>query len=157
VDAAAGANDAEDDRLAAEFAAGSSRGLEGAYAAYGRRLYAAARHVLGSDDDAEDCVHDTLVRVWQRAQAYRPERGPLRNFLLVAVRNEALSRKRSAARHLAIEQRAARDESDVVEPDMADPTQGKRLRAAIAVLPDEQRAALELAYFGELTHVQVAP
>lgn len=38
----------------------------------------------------------------------------------------------------------------------ADPIERERLRAAIAALPDEQRAALELAYFGELTHVQVA-
>jgi hypothetical protein len=64
--------------MVADFLAGKSSGLESVYAAYGRPLYSVARDVLGNDDDAQDCVHDALVRIWQRPGSYRPERGSLR-------------------------------------------------------------------------------
>ncbi len=146
----------EDERLARDFHAGTSEALESVYQAYKTPLYSVARSVLGNDDDAQDCVHDALVRIWQRSGAYRPERGSLRGYLLVSVRNEALTRKRNAARHVAIEERAARDEQTEYEHEVNDPIERGRLRRALADLPAAQRAALELAYFGELTHVQVA-
>src|ERR1700686_5348341 len=101
--------------MVADFLAGKSSGLESVYQAYGKPLYSAARSVLGNDDDAQDCVHDALVRIWQRAGSYRPERGSLRSYLLVSVRNEALTRKRNAARHFTIEERAARAEQSKYE------------------------------------------
>jgi len=142
--------------MVADFRAGKSSGLEGVYRAYGRPLYSVARAVLGNDEDAQDCVHDALVRLWQRSGSYRPERGSLRSYLLVSVRNEALTRKRNAARHVHIEERAARDEQLEYEIEVNDPVERASLRRAVAALPAEQRAALELAYFGHLTHMQVA-
>ena len=94
--------------MVADFLAGKSSGLESVYQAYGKPLYSTARSVLGNDDDAQDCVHDALGRIWQRAGSYRAERGSLRSYLLVSVRNEALTRKRNAARRFTIEERAAR-------------------------------------------------
>jgi RNA polymerase sigma-70 factor (ECF subfamily) len=146
----------EDERIVADFLAGTSTGLEGVYRAYGRALYSGARHILENDEDAQDCVHDALLRLWQRSESFRPERGSLRSYLIVCVRNEALARKRAAARHFHIEQRAARDEQAQYELDVSDPIERDRLRRALGALPPEQRAALELAYFGRLTHVQVA-
>lgn len=152
----AGADQFDDDRAAADFIAGTGRGLEAVYRAYGRSLYSVARSVLGADDDAADCVHDTLLRVWQGARTYRAERGTLRAYLLVAVRNDALTRKRTGARHARIEERAARGEDRHYEIEMTDSNERARLRRALATLPPDQKTALELAYFGELTHVQVA-
>ncbi len=151
-----GTDQFDDDRGVADFLAGTSRGLEAVYRRYGGFLYAVARSVLADDDDAQDCVHDTLLRVWQNARSYRAERGALRTYLLVAVRNDALSRKRAVARHARIEERAARADDQMYELEMTDPIEAARLRRALATLPAEQRTALELAYFGQLTHVQVA-
>ena len=50
--------------MVADFLARRSGGLESAYRAFGTSLYSVARHVLGNDDDAQDCVHDALLRVW---------------------------------------------------------------------------------------------
>ncbi len=146
----------EHDRMVAEFVAGTSSGLEAVYAAYRRPLYSVARHILGDDDEAQDCVHDALLRVWQRPQSYRPERGSLRSYLCISVRNEALTRKRNSARHLRIEERAALGERSGYELEVNDPVERTRLRRALAELPADQQAALSLAYFGQLTHVQVA-
>jgi RNA polymerase sigma-70 factor (ECF subfamily) len=146
----------EDARMVADFIARRSSGLERAYRAYRTRLYSVARRVLGNDEDAQDCVHDALVRVWQRAGAYRPERGSLRAFLLVCVRNEAITRKREAARHVRIEAELARSEPPAYEFDVSAGVERERLRGALAGLPDEQRAALQLAYFRYLTHAEIA-
>lgn len=145
-----------DDRMIADFSAGRRSGLDAVYRAYGRLLYSVARTVLADDDDAQDCVHDALLRVWQRPAFFDAERGSLRGYLLVSVRNEALTRKRNAARHLRIETRVARDEPAVYESPVNDNVDRERLARALAALPPEQRSALELAYFGGLTHVQVA-
>jgi RNA polymerase sigma factor (sigma-70 family) len=146
-----------DAELAAGFAAQRQDGLAGAYRRYGRLLYTVARNALGSGAAAEDCVHDALLRVWQTPGAYRPERGDLRAFLVACVRNEAMTMLRSASRRSAREERA-----DRLQPvrsttfEVADHVEIQRLRDALGRLPDDQRAALDLAYFGNNTHVQVA-
>jgi RNA polymerase sigma-70 factor, ECF subfamily len=153
----AGRDQPEDDRMVADFLAGKSSGLQDVYAAYRKPLYSVARNVLGDADEAQDCLHDALLRIWQRPGLYRSERGSLRSYLLVSVRNEALTRKRNAARHFHIEQRAAQAEQQpAYELDVTDPIEQARLRRALALLPAEQKTALELVYFGHLTHVQVA-
>ena len=146
-----------DDELAEDFVARRPEALEAAYRAYASTLYSVARHVLGSDSDAQDCVHDALLRVWGRPGTYRPERGSLRTFLSVCVRNEAIGRKREAARHFHIEQRAALAEPEQpYEIEIEDPVDRARLHEALAKLPSEQRQALELAYFRYLSHTQIA-
>jgi RNA polymerase sigma-70 factor (ECF subfamily) len=146
-----------DDELASKFVARRPEALEEAYRAYAPALYSVARHVLGNDADAQDCVHDALLRIWSRPGAYRPERGSLRTFLSVCVRNEAIGRKREAARHFHIEQRLAISEPEQpYEIEIADPVDRARLTGALAALPGEQRQALELAYFRYLSHTQIA-
>jgi RNA polymerase sigma-70 factor (ECF subfamily) len=127
--------------------------LEAVYARYGDLLYASAARVLRVRADAEDCVHDALLRVWQRPDSFRKERGSLRAFLIVCIRNEALTRMRSAARHFAIEG-TVRDEPEEIE--IPDHVELARLNGAVKALPAEQRQALELAFFRNRTHVQIA-
>jgi RNA polymerase sigma-70 factor (ECF subfamily) len=146
-----------DDDLAASFVARRPQALEDAYRAYAPALYSVARHVLGGDADAQDCVHDALLRVWNRPGTYRPERGSLRTFLAVCVRNEAIGRKREAARHFHIERRLADAEPErPYEFEVDDFVERARLREALGALPEDQRKALELAYFGYLSHAQIA-
>ncbi len=142
--------------MVADFLARKNRGLESVYQAYGKPLYSVARQVLGNDEDARDCVHDALLRIWQRSDSYRPERGSLRSYLLVSVRNEAITRMRNAARHVRIEERAVRSDPVAYDLEVSDRIEQERLRRALAALPPDQRTALELAYFGHLTQVQVA-
>jgi RNA polymerase sigma-70 factor (ECF subfamily) len=136
--------------LDAAFAAHADGALEEAYRRYAPVLQAAARHVLGSSADARDCVHDALMRVWAKP-AYRVERGALRAFLIVCVRNEALSRKRRDVRHVALERRAAEP-----APFGVGNEERVALRAALAGLPREQRDVIELAYWGDFTQAEIA-
>ena len=129
--------------------------LDEIYRQYADVCFSVALHVLRSPDDAQDCVHDVFVRVWQNESAYRPERGSLRSFLIACVRNEALTRRRADARHRAIEAREASFEPSA-EFEVVDHVEAARVRRALDALPAEQRRALELAYFGGLTHREIA-
>jgi RNA polymerase sigma-70 factor (ECF subfamily) len=129
--------------------------LEEIYERYADVCFSVALHVLRSPDDAEDCVQDVFARVWQRSDAYRPERGSLRGFLIACVRNDALGRRRAEARHRAIEEREAQLQPSV-EFEIADHVEAARVRQGLQRLPPDQRRVLELAYFGGLTHREIA-
>jgi RNA polymerase sigma-70 factor (ECF subfamily) len=134
--------------------------LAEAYRRFGPTLVAVAAAALGETaDDARDCVHDTLLRLWLAKDSYRPERGPLRAFLVVCVRNDALGRRRSAARRSRIDEREARLRAlaDADDPfDRIDPLERARLRTAVASLPVEQRRVLALAYFEGRSQREIA-
>jgi RNA polymerase sigma-70 factor (ECF subfamily) len=142
----------EDRDLEAAFAAHADGALEEAYRRHAPALQAAARHVLGTAGDARDCVHDALIRVWSKEGEYRPERGALRAFLMVCVRNEAISRKRSDVRHVASEERAA-----LGTPTFGiDAAERVAIHSALSTLPREQRDVIELAYWGDFTQAEIA-
>ncbi|MBV8599940.1 MAG: hypothetical protein JO359_00095, partial [Candidatus Eremiobacteraeota bacterium] len=97
------------------------------YRLYADACFSVALYVLRAPDDAEDCVHDVFLRIYNAPGAYRPERGNLRAFLIACVRNEALSRRRTAARRRAIEERQALREPAVFEPEFPDHVEGARI------------------------------
>ncbi len=130
--------------------------LDHAYRLYGPALQTTARRVLGSDDDASDCVHDVLVRYLRRPEAYRPERGELRTYLIVAVRNEAISRVRRERRHAELERASLDGRTETYVLDVPDSVDVARLRRALDALPGDERAALDLAYNRGLTHTEIA-
>ncbi len=129
--------------------------LEVTYDRYGRLLYSVAYSVLQDAGDAEDCVHDTLLRLWKSSLSYDAGRGGLKTFLVVAVRNASISLKRTSACHARIEQRL-NAAVPVDEFDAPDFVERSHLASALRALPAEQWEALRLAYYEHLTHAEVA-
>lgn len=142
--------------LAQAFAGRERWAFDEAYRRFGSLLYSVAYNVLRSAEDAEDCVHDVLVRVWKNPHAYTVDRGSVRAFLVVCVRNDAISRTRSSARRDRLTERASREHRGVEELEVHDFIEERRVREALAQLPADQRDAVVLAYFGGKTHVQIA-
>lgn len=147
---------ASDEVLADAFAAKERWAFDDAYRRYASLLYSAAYQVLGEREDAQDCVHDALSRVWRSPAAYSRARGALRSFLVVCVRNEAVTRLRSKARRLKLLERVAAEPQDHAELGDVDVIEHERLRAALGALPAEQRRPLEMAYFEQKTHTEIA-
>ena len=147
-----------DEELERAFVRRAPNGLADVYRSYAGILRAVARRTLGDGaQDADDCVHDVLVRVWLATDAYRRERGALRAFLVVCVRNEALARKRTAARRFEIDARVGAVDAAASERfEETDPIDARRLHDALATLPPEQREVVELAYFGDRTQSEIA-
>ncbi|MBV8282536.1 MAG: sigma-70 family RNA polymerase sigma factor [Candidatus Eremiobacteraeota bacterium] len=146
----------DDEALAQGFAAHERWAFDEAYRRYRPLLYSAAFNVLGNADDAQDTVHDALARVWRSPNAYSRARGAVRSFLVVCVRNEAISRRRSQARRLRLAERVAAEPVVHEELGAGDPIERDRLRGALAKLPPEQRVPLELAYYEGKTHTEIA-
>jgi RNA polymerase sigma-70 factor, ECF subfamily len=146
----------DDEALATAFAAKERWAFDEAYARFGKLLYSTAYHVLGNAEDAQDCVHDALARVWRSPDSYMRSRGTLRSFLTVCVRNEAITRLRSKARRRRLEERVAAEPQEHEELGAVDVVEHDRLRTALRGLPPEQRRPLELAYFEYKTHVEIA-
>ena len=139
--------------LQAAFAAREPWAFEAAYASYRRRLYGAAYGVLHDRGSAEDCVHDVLARLWRHGHAYTPERGALEPFLVVCVRNEALSRRRRTRELIS------RDDLEISESSPApDETSVQRIDMArlISHLNEPQQRVIRMAYYDGFTHEQIA-
>lgn len=143
------------DELALAFARGEPWAFEAAYRIHGDALLAAARSVLHDVPDAQDCVHDVMVRLWKRRNVFTPERGSLRAFLAVCARNEALTRARNAGTRERILTRslvpvaASADHSDEV-------AERESVGRALNALTDKQRETIEMAYYQCLTHPEIA-
>lgn len=151
-----GASSTDDSSLDAAFALRDRAAFDLAYERYGGLLYSAALKVLRNREDAQDCVHDVLLPVWKNERSYTTDRGSLRNFLVVCVHNDAISRLRRAARRRELAAQVPAEDGRVEAFEIPDFIEHRRLGDAIASLPPEQRSALMLAYYGGKTHVQIA-
>lgn len=128
-------------------------------------LLAVARAMLADQDEAEDVVQETFTLAWRRVELFDQASGRLIPWLLRITRNRAIdrlrARRRQAAKVRRLEQYGALPPPVVaaVEPNEA-ATPGWQVHAAVAralaELPDEQRAVVQLAYFEGLTHSEIA-
>ncbi len=143
--------------------AGVASAEEGAFAEvydrHGAALYVVAVRMLRARHLAEDVVHDVLVQLWDRPATFDAGRGRLGAYLRVQLRSRCIDMIRAEASRAAREglidaQPAVPGEA----PDMAIEQQETlgELRDALAVLRQEERAAIELAFLGGLTYVEVA-
>ena len=149
-----------DAELVARIRAGETEALGRLYDRHAASALATALRVLGGREEAEDVVHDAFVAVWRKIDRFDADRGSLRAWLMTVVRNRAIDRVR--ARRMTVDVYDA-DERSLLrtgpnptwEAALRSASTGD-MRAAMAALPDEQRRALELAYFEGYTYREVA-
>jgi RNA polymerase sigma-70 factor (ECF subfamily) len=150
-------NDAD---LMRSFAAHDQGAAETLYGRFSSRVYGLGIVMLGSDAAAQDLVQDTFVKLWRNAGKYDVTRGKLETWVLLVARSLAID----SLRRRVLE---ARSLEATGVPSEADPSAGpeqlaetgdmaERARRAMSRLSAEQRAALELAYFGGKTSAEVA-
>jgi RNA polymerase sigma-70 factor (ECF subfamily) len=105
---------------------------------------------------AEECAQDVLATLWQKSHLFDPTRASVATWVFTIARNRRIDAARRAARpepeDLPWGPEAEPDQQEALE--MAQETE--RLGAALALLPEAQRALIEKAYFGELTHTEIA-
>ena len=139
-------------------AATDESALTEVYDQYASFVYGLALRVIGDARAAEDVSQDVFVALWERPDAFDPERGSLRTWLGTLAHRRAVDYvRREEARRRRSERDAARRSTvpDVEEIAVALVT-AERVRDALDLLPDEQRRAIQLAYFGGKTYRQVA-
>ena len=150
-----------DDRLLAErLRSGDREALGELYDRYASVAMAVAVRVVSDRELAEDLVHDAYVAVWQKIDRFDPSRGSLRAWLLTIVRNRAIDRLRGTRPSIEV---GEADEQSLLSTGpnptweaAAQRRSAAELRLALEALPDEQRQAVELAYFGGRTYREIA-
>jgi RNA polymerase sigma-70 factor (ECF subfamily) len=141
-------------------AAGDRDAVSHLYDRYAARVFALAVRILGNRADAEDVVQDVFAQAWRTAPLYRPERGSVTAWIMVMTRSRAIDRVRARR---GGDQPLTDNDHDTLLSD-APPAgeeliareQADRVRTAVMRLPDDQRRALELAYFEGLSQSEIA-
>jgi len=148
-----------DPQLAAALAAGDETALAGLYDRYGALAYGVALRVLGDPGRAEDAVQDAFLKLWRGAAGFDASRGTLRGWLLAAVRNRSIDMLRGRSLHerreLALRPEV-RSGQRGPEEEATGSMERAAVRAAMDELPDEQRQAVLLAYFGGFAQREIA-
>ena len=144
---------ASDQRLAEHVSAGSERAFEVLYDRHHRGVLSFCRHMLGSREEAEDALQHTFMA------AYRDLRrsgapAALRPWLFVIARNRCISVLRARREHPAAE--VPELATDHLATEVAAREELRAVLAAVARLPDDQRAALVLAELGDVSHDDIA-
>ena len=105
---------------------------------------------------AEECAQDVMASLWQKAHLFDPSRASVATWIFTIARNRRIDALRKARRPEPEEL----DWGPEAEPDGADLFESRqettRLGAALAQLPDKQRVLIERAYFGDLSHGELA-
>jgi|SRR5271168_4716190 len=141
------------------------RGQAGAFEViYDRHCDAAfslAYRMCGQRALAEDVVQESFLSLWRSGARYEHTRGSVRAWVLGTVRNRAIdalrsrtTRDRGLVTEEGIEERLAAPERTDVE--FARREEAREVRDALERLPNEQSRVIELAYFGGMTHVEIA-
>jgi RNA polymerase sigma-70 factor (ECF subfamily) len=131
--------------------------LAEAYDTWSGLIYSLAVEITGDHAAAEDVTQDVFVRLWERPDAYDPQRGTLRSWLCMQARSRALDltrRRRTRARYQAAAP-AAGDQAEIDETVMWKAETGV-VRDAVLALPAPQREAVMLAFYDGYTYREVA-
>jgi RNA polymerase sigma-70 factor (ECF subfamily) len=131
------------------------------YDRYSARLNGLASRILGDTGESEEVLQDVFLYVWRAAATFDGTRGSVLAWLMVATRSRAIDRLRTRrsggrSRLTTLTDAPEPASKEDLEAALAGREWETVCRAAIGELPEDQRRALELAYFEGLTQQEIA-
>lgn len=147
-----------DEALVALVARADDSAFAELYDRYDRLAYGLARRIVRDGSLAEDAVQDAFLTLWRTASRFNSERATARVWIMTLVHRRAVDLVRHHERRRADPLPPQQEEAGGAG---ADETvwlrlQRDRVRDALRQLPDQQREAIELAYFGGFTQSELA-
>jgi RNA polymerase sigma-70 factor (ECF subfamily) len=130
-------------------------------------LYSLAVRMLGDAAEAQDALQDAFLQIWRRAATYDSSQSSVFSWAILLTRGRIIDRLRARGRRLRViavstddeenPSRAADASTAESAADTADRNEeAGRVRSVLSKLPAEQREAIELAFFSDLTHHEIA-
>jgi RNA polymerase sigma factor (sigma-70 family) len=147
-----------DEALLALVARRDEAALAALYDRFGRVAYGLAVRVLRDRSLAEDAVQEAFMTVWRTADRYVASRSKASSWILTFVHRRAVDLVRREERRRAepLEHAPAGDSAPSSDEEAWLRLRRERVQQALHALPDQQREALELAYFGGFTQSELA-
>ena len=146
-----------DEALVALAARSEQLALAELYDRYGRPAYGLALRVLRDEALAEDAVQEAFLALWRTAPRFMPERGTASTWILTLVHRRAVDLVRREERRRAEPlESAAEPAVGGADDDAWLRLERGRVQDALHRLPDREREALELAYYGGFTQSELA-
>ena len=156
-------SDPADVQIIQRIVAGDQRALGELYDRWCKQAFSLARRVCADEGLAEDVVQEVFIAFWREPGRFDPTRGAFSSWLLTLVHHKAVDavRRESAIRRRTVPAAEDGEEWSVAPGPGADQAAlgavvAGQVRDALGRLPDEQREALALAYYGGYTQREVA-
>jgi len=131
--------------------------LAALYDRYSGLVFAEAMRILRDNGAAEEILQDIFYQVWRTAEKFDPARGSLPGWLMVVARNRSISRLRRRSNRPAEElDQNAVSVSVNLETTASQNQMISRLKSVMSGMPENQRQAIELAFFEGMTHSEIA-
>jgi len=150
----------EDRELIQRMASKDANALDAFYTRYNRVAFSLVLRIVGKREDAEDVLTDVFWQVWQQSPRYDASRGKPVAWLLTIARTRAIDRLRSSGRHEIQIDNLDQQKDPSLTAAVPDPFVLTDTRAAVQdalqSLPEQQRIALEMAYFQGMSHAEIA-
>ena len=143
-------------------AEGDTAAFERVYDAFSGILYSLALRILERPEDTEELLQEVFLKIWRDAEDYDPRRGAPLAWAITITRHKAIDKIRSTARRLrlyeAAEAEAKNEAAALPQPVNAAEfsENAQAVRESLGRLAPEVRESIELAFFGGLSHSQIA-
>jgi RNA polymerase sigma factor (sigma-70 family) len=147
-----------DEAVVALVARSDQTALAELYDRFGRVAYGVALRILRDEKLAEDAVQEGFLAAWRNADRFMPERAKASTWLLTLVHRRAvdLVRRENRRRAEPLVEGVEPAPTESAEEDAWLRFERERVQAALKRLPDQQREALELAYYGGFSQSELA-
>jgi RNA polymerase sigma-70 factor, ECF subfamily len=124
-------------------------------------VYGLALRILGDAGAAEEVTLDVYLQVWKQANRFNPLRGRVSTWLMTMARSRAIDKLRGRAQELSQPdtlEALPETQSESLDPEQsaAVAQQQEQVRKALSALSEEQRRAIELAFFNGLSQNEIA-
>jgi RNA polymerase sigma factor (sigma-70 family) len=143
-----------DDGLAVRFASGEEHALRELYDRSSRIVYSYCRRVVGADL-AADVTQEVFLAAWRSRDRYRPDQGTLTGWVMGIARFKAIDAVRARARRPDPVEETGQAE-DAAVSDAEDLALRMLVADSLRELPERARQMVELAFFDDLTHTEIA-
>lgn len=152
-------NDSSDSVLVIGIGRYQQEALAEAYRRHAGSVFALARRLLVDKALAEEVVQEVFLRLWNNPEKFDHERGSLRSYLLAQCHGRSVDLLRSETSRRRREERDVRRTAESgydLEHEVVDLAVAEKVQVALESLPDGERQAISLAYFGGHTYREVA-
>jgi RNA polymerase sigma-70 factor, ECF subfamily len=153
-----------DAELVREMKAGSNAAFAAFYDRFAPGLFSMIYAILRDQKESEDVLQEAFVQMWKRAATYDAQRSSLFTWAVMISRHKAIDRLRARQRQLRLAEAGASEASHATTPAaanradnaLAQSDERERVRAALSQLGVAQREAIDLAFFGGLTQMEIS-